>query len=304
MTDPAPNASGSRANRVSDRLSRLAERYPWLDRVPFQHVQAMVARYRDDDLGTNAGSLTYGAFLSIPPLLILIAAAVGFVISDPQDQERIVETIVEQIPGLEDVALNQIEALVAGKYVTGVFGLATLLWAASGFAARLRHAFGIVFRTERTGLIEGRLRGILTGTPLIAGIIVLAAGAGLASGLRTAGVIGSVVELAIYLGSFALTVGFFVLVFRLFTPGGTLSARDHLPGAVMAAVSWMLLQRLGAEYVDRVVARSSALYGALGAVFGLLAFLYLAAYALLLSAEFTMVRWERRNEHTSPADPT
>jgi membrane protein len=304
MRDPHPDTSGVRASRLNDRLARIGERYPRLDRVLFQDVRAIVSRYGEDDLGTNAGSLTYGAFLSIPPLLILIASAVGFVISDPQDQGRIVETIVDQIPGLADVAQGQIEALVAGKFVTGAFGLATLLWAASGFAARLRHALGVVFRTERTGLIEGRLRGILTGTPLILGVILLAAGAGSASGLKSAGLIGIVTELAIYVGTFALMVGFFVLVFRLFTPGGTLSVRDHLPGAVLAAVSWMLLQRLGAEYVDRVVARSSALYGALGAVFGLLAFLYLAAYVLLLSAEFSLVRWERRNERTPPADPT
>ncbi len=52
----------------------------------------------------------------------------------------------------------------------------------------------------------------------------------------------------------------------------------------MATVGWLLLQWVGALYVDRVVARGSALYGALGAVFGLLAFLHMAAYLLLVSA--------------------
>jgi uncharacterized BrkB/YihY/UPF0761 family membrane protein len=46
--------------------------------------------------------------------------------------------------------------------------------------------------------------------------------------------------------------------------------------------------------VARIVARSSALYGALGAIFGLLAFLYAAVYLLLLSAELSEVLWERR----------
>jgi len=63
----------------------------------------------------------------------------------------------------------------------------------------------------------------------------------------------------------------------------------------MATVGWLLLQGVGGLYVDRVVARGSALYGALGAVFGLLAFLYAAAYLLLLSAELSEVLWERRN---------
>jgi membrane protein len=90
-------------------------------------------------------------------------------------------------------------------------------------------------------------------------------------------------------------VAFFVVVFRFLTPPCPLSWRDHLPGAVMATVGWLLLEWVGALYVDRVVARGSALYGALGAIFGLLAFLYAAAYVLLLSAELSEVLWERRN---------
>ncbi len=63
----------------------------------------------------------------------------------------------------------------------------------------------------------------------------------------------------------------------------------------MATVGWLLLQWVGALDVDRVVARGSALYGALGAVFGLLAFLYVAAYLLLLWAELSQVLWEKRH---------
>ncbi len=68
----------------------------------------------------------------------------------------------------------------------------------------------------------------------------------------------------------------------------------------MATVGWLLLQWVGALYVDRVVARGSALYGALGAVFGLLAFLHMAAYLLLVSAELSQVLWEKRHGRSRP----
>ena len=186
--------------------------------------------------------------------------------------------------------------MVSGKYFSGILGLVGLAWAASGFASRLRHALGIIFRTERTGLIEGRFRSILLGVPLLAGVIVIAATGGVASGLRSAGLIGAVMEATAYLVMFALGVAFFALIFMLFTPARVMRFRDYLPGAVTGAIGWALLELLGSRYVDLVVARSSALYGALGAVFGLLAFLYVAVYVLLLSGELSMVLWEQRND--------
>lgn len=299
MEDPARDEPRDPpANPATDRLASVAERHPRLDRAVIQPVRTIVARYEDDDVPTNAGALTYGAFLSIPPILILLASAVGFLIGDPEEQKQVVETIVDQIPGLEDVAKGAVDAMVSGKAVSGVLGLVGLLWAASGFASRLRHAFGIIFRTERTGLVAGRLTGVLTGVPLLAGVIVLAGSGGLVSGLRSAGVIGVALEWAAYLVTFAVTVGFFLAVFMLFTPARVLGFRDYLPGALAAAIGWTALELLGARYVDLVVARSSALYGALGAVFGLLAFLYVAVYALLLSGELSMVLSELRTRGT------
>jgi uncharacterized BrkB/YihY/UPF0761 family membrane protein len=135
---------------------------------------------------------------------------------------------------------------------------------------------------------------MLVSIPLLAGLLVVLALPGSVSGLVGSGVVDVLVEVLTYLAVLVGGVAFFLAVFRFLTPQSPLSWRDHLPGAVMATVGWLLLQWVGALFVDRVVARSSVLYGALGAVFGLLAFLYAAAYVLLLSAELSQVVWERR----------
>ena len=111
------------------------------------------------------------------------------------------------------------------------------------------------------------------------------------------------VEVSTYLTVLVGGIAFFLVAYRLLTPRCLLSWRDHLPGAVMATVGWLLLQRVGAIYVDRVVTRGSALYGTLSAVYGLLAFLYAAASLLLLSAELSQVLWERRNGTDAAHDP-
>lgn len=276
-------------------LDRIDTRFPKIGRVIVQPVRAIAARYEDDELPTHAGALTYGAFLSLPPLLLLAASVVGFAIEDAAKQEQMINSIVDLIPGLDAVAASLVDSLVDGRVALGLIAIPGVLWAASGFVARLRHALGVAFRTPWSGLISGRFRGMVVAIPLFAGVLVVLALPGTVSALVASGVVGVVVEVVTYLAVLAGGVAFFLVAFRFLTPRCPLSWRDHLPGAVGATVGWLLLQQLGALYVDRVVARGSALYGTLGAVFGLLAFLYAAAYLLLLSAELSEVLWERRN---------
>lgn len=144
-------------------------------------------------------------------------------------------------------------------------------------------------------MIGGRFRGMVVSVPLFACLLIVLALPGSVSGFVHSGVLSVFVEVLTYLTALVGGIAFFVVVFRFLTPRCQLSWRDYLPGAVMATVGWLVLQWVGALYVDRVVARGSALYGALGAIFGLLAFLYAAVYLLLLSAELSEVLWERRN---------
>ena len=289
--------------RVLGVLDRTDTRFPRVDRVVVDPVRAIAARYEDDELPTHAGALTYGAFLSLPPLLLLAASVIGFAIGDPAKQEQVINSLLDLIPGLDAVAASLVDSLVDGRVALGLIAIPGLLWAASGFVARLRHALGVIFGTRWTGLISGRLRGMVVGLPLFAGLLVVLALPGTVSGLVGSEVVSFLVEVLTYLAVLVGGVAFFLVVFRFLTPRVRSSWRDHLPGAVAATVGWLLLQRVGAVYVDRVVARGSALYGALGAVFGLLAFLYAAAYLLLLSAELSQVLWERRNGTLAAHDP-
>ena len=50
--------------------------------------------------------------------------------------------------------------------------------------------------------------------------------------------------------------------------------RAHLPGAIVFTVAWLALTAIGGIVFASVIQRSTALYGTIGAIFGLLAFLY------------------------------
>ena len=62
-----------------------------------------------------------------------------------------------------------------------------------------------------------------------------------------------------------------------------------MPGAAVFAVGFLALERFGGAYVAGVVTRSTALYGTIGAIFGLLAFIYVAMWLFVLSAQISQL---------------
>jgi uncharacterized BrkB/YihY/UPF0761 family membrane protein len=87
---------------------------------------------------------------------------------------------------------------------------------------------------------------------------------------------------------------FVLLSYRVLTPGRGPGMRDHLLGTAVFIVGFEGLLVLGDIYFGYAVSKSSALYGALGSLFGAIAFLYAAAWLLMLGAEVSAFRWEGR----------
>ena len=94
------------------------------------------------------------------------------------------------------------------------------------------------------------------------------------------------------LAAITINSAIFILAFRLAT-ARPLSVADVAPGAVAAAVVWQVLQSFGAYYVSKVVSTASVTNGVFAVVLGLLAFLFLAAAAIVVCVEINVVRVDR-----------
>jgi membrane protein len=249
-------------------------------------------RVRDDQLGVHAGSLTYGAFLAIPPLLVLGLAVLSFVLANnPQGQQQVVESVTNLVPGLDQVVHTQFDQVSAQQVGVGVLGGLALLWAISSFAVRVRTALGVIFRTGVPNLLAGRISGTGLGLLIVACLAVYASGITWAS--HQIGPWWTRALLVLAIAGIGLVLALFV--YCSLTPGEERpSVREHVPGAIALLVMGVALERLGALYVANVVARTTAIYGAIGAIFGLFAFLYLAMWAFLAGAECSEIVRERR----------
>ncbi|ELZ01655.1 ribonuclease BN [Natrialba chahannaoensis JCM 10990] len=221
----------------------------------------------------SAGVAFYG-FISLVPLMLLalgIAASIGGEalasrltagagdVLTPAAQEVLAETIVDD----------------TGRQSATVAGALGVLWGSSRVLRGLDRAFSEVYGTAGSKSFLDTLWDAM--------IVLLAISAGLA-------LVGAL-ELVIQFVPIVRTIGPLLILLALFMsflplyvifPGKDISVREAIPGTLLAAVGWLALSRAFSLYAN--IATGYALYGALGAVFLVLIWLYAGAIILIFGA--------------------
>ena len=253
---------------------------------------AVIYKYFDDFGPYLAALLTYYAFVSLFPLLLLLATILGYVLRDnPQLQHDILRSALGQFPIIGD-QLHDPKRLGGGPagLTIGVLGA---LYGGLGVAQALQYAMNTAWavpRNNRPNPFTARIRSLLlVGT---GGLALLGTTAMSAIGGSNVGQFGGLLRVAALVAAVLVNAGIFVLAFRLATTR-PLTVRDVAPGALTAAVAWQLLQLFGVPYVASVIRNASVVNGVFALVIGLLAFLYLASVAAVISVEINVVRVDR-----------
>jgi YihY family inner membrane protein len=272
---------------VADKLDRLQRRHKAAG-FPI----AVVYKYVDDSGPYLAALITYYAFVSLFPLLLLLSTILGHVLAgDPELQQRLINSALSQFPVVGDQLgrPRELSGGVAGV-VVGVLGS---LYGGLGVAQAVQHMMNTAWSVPRNSrpnpfLARGRSL-LLLGT---AGLAVLGTTALSTMGSGNAGSLGMALRIAALVGSVAVNAVVFVFAFRLATTR-PLTVRQVAPGALTAAVLWQLLQTFGVGYVSHVVRTASATNSVFALVLGLLAFLYLASVIGVLCVEINVVHVDR-----------
>jgi YihY family inner membrane protein len=260
---------------------------------------AVRAKAAGDDLGTQAAAMTFTAFLALLPLVLLALSVAGYAVSQTQGLAWIRQA-ERQIPGLDGFVNGQLDTLQAARLRLGLIGLAGVTWSASALSVRATRALGVVFGLHPSAL-AGRLRAI--GAMALLGVLfVLTLGAnGLVASVRIGGPLSGLTWVVTFALLAIVSFVFFLAGYEVLTPGGPMGLRDHVPGAVLMALGWQLLVTFGTLLIARSIARSTALYGAIASLFGMLAFLRMAMSLWLYGAELSAVRFGERHPASSGA---
>ena len=268
---------------ITERLDQFQRTHRWAG-FPL----AVVYKYFDDFGAYLAALLTYYAFVSLFPLLLLLSTVLGFVLSgDQRLQHEVLTSALHQFPVIGG-DLDDPKRLGGGP-VGLVVGILGSLYGGLGVAQAFQYAANTLWavpRNSRPNPFRVRGRSLLllaTAGSALLGTTVLSILSG--GGAGALGAAGRSLTLA---ASVVINIAVSVFAFR-FAPARRLSVRDVLPGAIAAAVIWQLLQSFGIIYVRHVVKHASATNAVFAFVLGLLAFLYITATAVLLCAEINVV---------------
>ncbi|TMK98417.1 MAG: YihY/virulence factor BrkB family protein [Actinobacteria bacterium] len=272
---------------LGERLHDLDRRQQRSPRLAF--VAAVIKKFSDDQGGQLAALIAYYGFVALFPLLLVTVTVLGFVLQgDPSEQQRILNGTLGQFPLISDqLKLHSLTGSGVGLAV-GVIGS---LLAGLGLTNAAQNAFDRMWSVpfkQRRDFLRIRLRGLIT----LAALGTLWTVSTAAAGFVGSSSHGAAAVLAGVLLAFAVNLTLFMTAFKLLTTA-EVSWRELLPGVVVAAIFWQLLQHLGGFYVDHELKRTGPLYGIFAVVLGLLAWLYLGAQLTIFAAEVNVVRLRR-----------
>ncbi len=248
-------------------------------------------KFMDDQGSYLAAVVTYYAFIAMFPLLLIASSVLGFVLQDNRElSDRVLTSALSQFP-IVGTELGKPKGL-QGSTSAVVFGSLAALYGVLGLGQAAQNAVNVAYAVPRNSRLNPVLSRVSSLLLLVAAGLTVLAVTVLTSfashidvlGADVAGDIGWLLKL----GSVAINALVLAAMMRLATSQRQ-TFRSALPGAVLVAVLWQLLQMLGGTYVSRVVSRASEINAVFAIVLGLLALLYIASVIAVIGLEVNVV---------------
>ena len=242
--DAEPRGPEVRIEQAIGRLYRFLSANRWT-RFPW----AVVQTFSKAEGALLSGSMAYYTFLSLLPLLMVVAFVLAtFASPEPGAREAVAEALNQAFPGVgTDVFEGVISQVVQNSAVLGVFGLLSTFYAGSGFVgsmtACMNRMWGLPTGRNPVGqkivniLIVMMLGTVLLGSALLT-IWVSATAQRTLELQPTSPVISMIEELA---GPTSMLL-VLLLLYRLL-PARRHSWLSQVPGAILGGFGFYVLKR-------------------------------------------------------------
>jgi membrane protein len=268
-------------------------RRPWFD-----HLARAGGRYQRTQGDLMAAGVTYFAFLSLFPVLLLVASVIGLVLSgDALLQQQLFDAIREAFPGrLGNQVVVQLRSAIDSAGVVGLIGLVGFLYAGLRTMDKLRVGMERIWKghVDEPEFLRDNLQDLVA-------LVVLAA-----LGIASLGFTGGVTQgtawlldlfgledepgfgvLTWVLGLALAVVGDVVVFLWLLrvVPSVNHPLRRLLPGALFGAAGFEALKLLGGFYLSLISQSLTA--SVFGGAVGILVWINLVARFSFFTAAWT-----------------
>jgi membrane protein len=253
-------------------------------------------RFNKTDGGLLAAGIAFNAVFALIPLALFATGVAGFLVSDPQARDDIVEAVAEVFPPLAGIVDEILKGLAASSTTATLVGLVIAGWGTSRLFASLESAIAqLDLGVPRRNIVHLYGRRILS-VLVVGGIVLLALLAApiLSVAQDIAGqdtVASSALDLLLFVlppvfGAVALGVMYRVM--PLVRP----SWRAIVPPAILGGLVLVVLTRAFVFLAPRLFA-GNVVYGTLGAILVGLTWLDLVFMVVLIGAAWVV---DRRTE--------
>jgi membrane protein len=273
----------SRTAALADRLAAVRARSEELPGAPL--VREVLQTERELGGGLIAGGVAFRIFLWLVPFGLVVAAVLSF--WGDLDSDGL-ESAARRFGVGAAAAQAASEALQFGDrnaVLVLVFGLVLLAWFMLGAVRALVLAHALAWQLEpprirRPLRVFAVFNGLSPGHPLL-GRTSMAR-----SGDRTTALLGTAVALAV---TTAIALWAMWLL-----PHRATDVRELLPGALLVAVGYELVQIAVIFYFAPRLGRSEETYGAFGSAATMLVWLYVLSRLITVAAFLNATLWDRR----------
>ena len=278
---PGPDRE-ERPGGIKGKLYDLGDKFK-----PFGIALRVQDRFSELNGNYLAAAITLQTFLALFPLLLLAMSIVGFFAAN-NNPDLAVE-LIKDFGLTGEAAQTFSDALTKAVETRGTtlsIGTVGLLWSSLALVGVLQYAYNQVWQVEARGMKDK-----LVGLAWLLGAAVLFVASAAVTALL--GLLPGFFWPVSILLTLVVNVALWMWTAKLL-PNRDVGWRPLLAGALLGGIGLEALKLIGGFYVPRAVASSSAVYGSIGVVFAVLAWLFFFGRLVVYSACLNVVLWERK----------
>ena len=264
----------------------------------YQKILNMTADVTEDHVGAYAAQSAYFFMLCMIPIILLLITMVQYT---PVTKADVMTAVIQVFPTSVDSMITSIVNQVYNQS-SGIIPITVVvaLWSAGKGVLAMTSGLNCVYKCNETrNYIFLRIRATIYTVMFILVIIFLLVLSVFGNTLNIfiaahVPILQNLADRLIAMRTIItpIVLMIFCLLIYKFLPNRKDKLRKQLPGAVFAAIGWMIVSWIFSVYVD-IFKGFSDMYGSLTTIVLIMLWMYFCMYCILLGGELNMMMYDK-----------